>query len=270
MPPSMDDSFSVTLGSCSSSNTTVVIIIENADGSRWIMTKVVAPGGPSEMSAYRGELAGLYASIAVVNRLCNYHNMDEREITVGCDGPSALQAIFQDQEENPDDLGYDLIAAYKNELKKANVRWKYKHVAGPQDDAMDVQQLDHWAKLNVEADSMAKGFIAMAKVLPRHFCTSDEPRSLWHQGQKLFCISDAVYKIVHDREAYEYWKQKDKVLMEAVDYMNWEAISSAMKLIPRARQHFITKHTASMCGGWEIDATMQGMGNRRMSSLQKR
>jgi hypothetical protein len=144
-----------------------------------------------------------------------------------------------------------LIAAYKNEIKKAKVRCKYEHVAGPQDDAMDVQQLDHWAKLNVEAeaDSMAKGFIAMAEALPRHFCTSDEPWSLWHQGQKLFCISNAVYKIVHDREAYEYWKQTDKVPMEAVDYTNWEAISSAMKVIPRARQHIITKHIASMCGG---------------------
>jgi hypothetical protein len=46
------------------------------------------------MSAYRGELSGLYASIAIINRLCDFHNITSGEITVGCDGLSALQAIF--------------------------------------------------------------------------------------------------------------------------------------------------------------------------------
>ncbi len=97
---------------------------------------------------------------------------------MGCYGLSALHAIFWDKDEDPNDPGYDLIATAKTEIMNAKVSWKYKHVAGHQDDHLDERNLDRWARLKVEADAMEKGFMAMAKTLPRHFLISNEPWSL--------------------------------------------------------------------------------------------
>ena len=54
-------------GSFQQSHATATVIIENGDGKSCITTTVITPGGPKDMSAYRGELSGLYASIAIIN-----------------------------------------------------------------------------------------------------------------------------------------------------------------------------------------------------------
>ncbi len=54
-------------GSFQHSHAIAAIIIENGDGRSCITTTVITPGGPKDMSAYRGELSGLYALIAIIN-----------------------------------------------------------------------------------------------------------------------------------------------------------------------------------------------------------
>lgn len=130
----------------------------------------------------------------------------------------------------------------------AKVSWTYKHVAGHQDDVMEAERLHRWAKLNVETNAMAKRFMAIAKTLPRHYCITNKPWSLWHQDQKLVRVAQKIYKIVHDKEAINYWQEKEKIPKEAMDFVNWESINTAMKLVPHSSRWFITKHTVGMCG----------------------
>ena len=66
-------------------------IIENADGTQRIQGKVAVPGYASDQSAYRSELAGLYAIVYVIETLVEVYGLSKGEVIVGCDGISALQ-----------------------------------------------------------------------------------------------------------------------------------------------------------------------------------
>jgi hypothetical protein len=63
-------------------------------------------------------------------------------------------------------------------------------------------------------------------------------------------------------QAKEYWKQKGKAPEETIEAVSWSAIGEALKGMPRAGHHFITKQTVGICGvgkwvkrwgKWEVD-----------------
>jgi hypothetical protein len=89
---------------------------------------------------------------------------------------------------------------------------------------------------------MAKSFIEIAKIRPRHHLLKNEPWSLWCRYQKLTKnLSSTIYDIVHSEEARSYWITKEKTEGHLVDYV-------AMKSTELTKGIFITKHTVGMCG----------------------
>jgi uncharacterized protein YbdZ (MbtH family) len=48
-------------------------------------------------------------------------------------------------------------------------------------------------------------------------------------------VSHKVYKLVNDKEAYKFWKEKEKIPEEAIDFVNWASINRAMSRISRSR-----------------------------------
>ena len=50
-------------------------------------------GCPQIQSAYRGELSGLYGGLLVLKHLCDYHQVTNGRIVVGCDGLGVLNKI---------------------------------------------------------------------------------------------------------------------------------------------------------------------------------
>jgi hypothetical protein len=62
----------------------------------------------------------------------------------------------------------------------------------------------------VEADNLARDFLAIARNKPRHYSLSLETWSIWYQGQKVLNIKQSVYDIVHSSVAREYWRAKDR------------------------------------------------------------
>jgi hypothetical protein len=82
--------------------------------------------------------------------------MKEGVITFGCDGESALNQAFSTTLPSIDDPGFDLLAAIHVIRKERPIEWTTLHIKGHQDDHKDVQELDVWGQMNVEADALAK------------------------------------------------------------------------------------------------------------------
>jgi hypothetical protein len=55
---------------------------------------------------------------------------------------------------------------------------------GLQDDHSPHENLDRWAKLNMEMDKRAKQHMEIAKHSPMHFMIMMEPWSIWYHGKK--------------------------------------------------------------------------------------
>jgi hypothetical protein len=52
--------------------------------------QLILPGQPSDQSAFRSELAGLYAMITLVHLLVEYYEVQHGTIELACDGNQAL------------------------------------------------------------------------------------------------------------------------------------------------------------------------------------
>jgi len=57
------------------------------------------------------------------------------------------------------------------------VHWITRHIEGHKDKET-MHRLDRWESLNVEADNLARDFLAIARNKPRHFSLSLEPWSI--------------------------------------------------------------------------------------------
>jgi hypothetical protein len=109
-------------------------------------------------------------------------------------------------------------------------------------------EFNRWSQLNVEADELAKAMIPQAQAATRQYRIPNEQWSVWLDNRKILKIQDHLYFAVHAKQARKYWVDKEKSAMPAVDYVDWECISGAMKTLPRTNQHFISKFTVGMSG----------------------
>ncbi len=195
---------------------------------------MVCPGDANTHSSYQSELTGLYVILAITNHLCNYYNINEGSIEIGCDGLSALQSAFDHglylSSDMPD---YDLIGAIYHLRKSSKISWSYRHVKGHQDDV--ISDLDAWAQQNVHMDAAAKQHIAIAKATPRHFDIPGEPWQLWIEGRKITSkIQESIYSAVHRPESEAYWEKKEEQ-KDGIALVDWKNIGYAMKKAPRTR-----------------------------------
>jgi len=146
--------------------------------------RAICSGGPASQSAYRSELTGPYAILAVLHQACLYLDVQEGNVQIGCDGLSALQHVFEREPFLPTDFpDYDLLGAIYHLRKISKVTWSHRHVKGHQDDHST--ELDQWASLNVQMDAQAKSFLPQASWSPRHYDIEGEPWQLWIQGSKI-------------------------------------------------------------------------------------
>jgi hypothetical protein len=207
---------------------TAAVIIEGDTSLHRIIAKVITPGGAQDHSSYRSE------TLTIINHLCAFHNIHEHQ-------------VFSNNSTSSDVAVFDLVSAARKAWLTSLVNWITRHVEGHKDkDPM--HRLDCWESLNVEADNLARDFLAIARNKPRHNRLSLEPWSIWYQGQKVLNIKQSVYDIVHSSAAREYWRAKDKVHKDTIDLVDWEVVQKALKEVPRLRKNFIIKHTMGMCG----------------------
>jgi len=217
------------------------------DGDQYISGQVICPGDGTDHSSYRSELTGIYVILAITNQLCEYYDIQEGAIEIGCDGLSALQTSFDYGPHLSYDISnYDLIGAIYHMRKMSKVSWTYRHVKGHQDKTSS--DLDEWATQNVRMDTLAKQHLSSARRAPRHYNIAGEPWQLWVEGKKITSrIQERIYSAVHRPESEAYWGRKEGST-ENIPLVDWPNIGYAMKKVPRARRFFITKHISGMCG----------------------
>jgi hypothetical protein len=123
----------------------------------------VTPGNPSNQSAYRSELTGIYGIVCTIWYLYNKYGLSGH-ITVGCDGLSALRHAQKTVDfVDPNIAQYNMIMAIRTVISQLSWQWDWIHVKGHQDDAKSQEELDQWSLWNIQMDAEAKQFWKMAK-----------------------------------------------------------------------------------------------------------
>lgn len=236
------DAITISDGSFQDQYGTAAWVLEGKCSMGRIVWAVMAPGMAKGQSAYRSELTGIYCILICAKKLCEFYNITQGSIELSCDGLSALDNVFNFVSViKIEDSNYDLLFA--------PLTWKFRHVKGHQDDHSSHDQLDRWAKLNVEMDSRAKRHIEIAKRSPRHYMIANEPWSIWYEEKKIISdLTETIYDLVHSEEAKVYWKQKDNLKGTDIDSINWDLTGAAMQETKRPRRVFISKHASGMCG----------------------
>jgi len=75
----------------------------------------------------------LWGIFHTLTQLTAKHNLQEGQITVACDGLSALQQAQHDNPTNPTLAHYDIIGAIQTMKSKLQVQINLEHVHGHQD-----------------------------------------------------------------------------------------------------------------------------------------
>ncbi len=221
---------------------TAAFIIEGYTSENRIVGKVITPGNAEDQSPYKSELAGILAALIITNIICEHHEIKEGGIELACDGLSALHKAFLSQPyASIFDPNYDLISAIHREHENSPLTWKHKHVKGHQDDHNNISLLDHWSKLNIEVDTLAKAHLNIAPQITTHQNIANEPWSLWVNGRKLTkSIMATIYDWIHALHAREYWISRDRCKNTTFDLIHWDNIARAMRETPRQRRVFIS------------------------------
>jgi hypothetical protein len=136
---------------------------------------------PSDQSAYRSEVSGLFGIVTMIREICAFYNIIAGTVHIGCDGLSALnQCTDPDHVVKPTSPQFDLITATRAMLQQCPVTWIPHHVKGHQDDDQTAL-LDRWALLNIEMDTSAKLHWAETVDQPREpqRTISGEPWAFW-------------------------------------------------------------------------------------------
>jgi hypothetical protein len=210
----------------------------------------VTPGKSSTQSAFRSELSGLYGVVTAVEVVCKVFTLTTGQITVACDGESALDYVFDWNNRfiRASTPHLDLIVSIRRMIQASPIRWKYRHVKGHQDDYAG--PLDRWASLNVEMDSLAKAHWLQAtegEYVPVQ-AIKNEPWSVWASEVKfIHPLKQDIYSHVHNPIVDEYWYSRDRYQPETQSQWDWQALAAAMKKTTITRRHWLTKHTSGWC-----------------------
>jgi hypothetical protein len=209
--------------------------------------RVVCPGTDDDHNLYRSELAGIYAITAIMNKLCEYYQIHEGTVEIGCDGQSALKTAFDYGVYLSKDIpSYDLVAAILRMRKNSPLTWKTRFIKGHQDDGDG--PLDTRARRNIMMDLWAKQHLEVAFRTPRHYSVSGEPWQIWLGERKLTSrLLPQLYAFVHQTDGLQYWATKPDLSSDVLAKVDWALIGHSMRGVKRGRRVFVTKHVAGMC-----------------------
>jgi len=151
-------------GSYKNSFGTAAWTIGDVEHPSLISGKVICPGEAQDHDLYRSELSGIYAIMAVLDKVVEYFHLQEGTVEIRCNGQAALESIFsRSLVLTKDAASYDLIAATLYMRRKSPLKWIPRYVRGHQDDL--AQPLDAWALRNIMIDSWEKHTYLMLYVI---------------------------------------------------------------------------------------------------------
>ena len=238
---------------------TAAWIIENELGTQRIMGTVVVPGYGSDQSAYRSEIAGLYAMVLVVEMIKEVWGLSKGGILMGCDGIEALNQSLNIQKNMTvcHQQQFDILSGIQGYVRTSNIEYLPFHVKGHQDSKKKLEDLNRLELMNVEVDLYAKDFwaekYAPALIKQRKYLKYKLPMGMWNvsfMGTRVINnLIPFLRESIEGGKAAEYWVNKRKRFnKDSFFEVDWEASKGAMKSVGIARKHWVTKFESGMCG----------------------
>ena len=115
--------------------------------------------GPSSQSAYRNELAGVIASLTILDIIVRYNSITEGEVTFALDGLTAMEEAGGDWPLSFDQKCFNYLQIIRAWIKLSPVTFTFRHVKGHQTNKVAYNQLDWWGRRNKDVDKEAKNFL---------------------------------------------------------------------------------------------------------------
>jgi hypothetical protein len=227
-----------------------IISLEHPDHS--IEGQVVTPGHPYQQEAYRSELSGLYASVAVINAVTSFFSITDGAITLACDNLSACRMSSYDAlGTNPSSCAqFDLVMAIQH-IKTPLLKWIHKHVKGHQDDNPDLV-LSPLELINVEMDTKAKHHWAITHTLHESDRIHDfdgQPWSISLGGHKVVSkLSDTCKDWCQRPRIHSYWIEKGRFQPADVNKIDFKTAGAALQREQPHTRRWVTKLSSGYCG----------------------
>lgn len=213
-----------------------------------IFGSTVVPGEPEDQSAYRSELTGIYGIVMTIRHLEQHFHVTGA-ITVGCDGLSALnKARLKTDFIDPNEPHFDLIMAIRHICNESSWTWDWIHVKGHQDASKQEHDLDAWSKWNIQMDSEAKKHWEVSKHTKIRETIFGEPWQTFVENKKIISSMRTILRnTCTSGPAIQYWSKKMRFGPYKPQDIDWDSFGAAMKAIPTARQHWISKTITGFC-----------------------
>ena len=209
-----------------------------------------APGTPDDQNSYRGEVAGIAGVVATTKMICNVHDITEGSLEIGLDGDSAMKVVFREKNPKPEDPCCDMILDIRRKIRELPIRVTGRHIEGHQDKHKSLHQLDRWAKLNVQMDTIAKDLlrerIAQGHISqPAHL--GNETLQVYFRGNKLSRVDKTkLDETIYGEKLFQVWQERHNLTHDHVDKINWTAIGKALHAEPLGKRRFLCKHLSGM------------------------
>ncbi len=239
-------------GSFKNQQGTSAFVIEGNSAAGRLVGVNVIPGDAASQSPYRSELGGVAGILEALHGICEAHGVTEGRIEVGLDGEQAMKEAFGHWPLDPSRPDYDMLQHIRGMIRKSPLTFSSRWIESHQDDKAELAQLDHWGKLNVECDGLAKSFWntnALADSWMPNLQFGYEQWSLWIANQKLTKIDKhKLYAFTFSERTTKYWHRKHSLTPELITSINWDACEEAMGRLPFGRKRWLIKHATGFCG----------------------
>ena len=246
-------------GSFKDEGGTAAWIIENELGTQRIMGVALVPGYGSDQSAYRSEIAGIYAMVVIVEMIKEVWGLTKGGILIGCDGQEALKQSLHINNRMTvcHQQQFDLLSGIQGYVRASAIEYLPLHIKGHQDTKRKGGNLTRLEILNVEVDWYAKDFWADRYVssiqMQRKYFAYHLPLGMWKisfMGTRIVNeLADCLRESIEGGKAVEYWvHHKKRFSKNSFFQVDWAANKVAMTTVGLARKHWVTKFASGMCG----------------------
>ena len=216
------------------------------------MGSTLVPGYGSDQSAYRSEIAGIYAMVLIVEMIKEVWGLTKGGILLGCDGKEALNQSLHIKNRMTvcHQQQFDLLSGIQGYVRASVIKYLPLHIKGHQDNKKKVGGLTRLELLNVEVDCYAKDFwadryLSNIKIQKKYF-DYHLPLGMWHisfMGTRIVNqLADCLRENIEGGKAAEYWvHHKKRFSKHSFFQVDWEANKAAMATVSLARRHWVTK-----------------------------
>ena len=215
-----------------------------------ILGSNTVPGSKEDQSSYRGELAGILASILYTNKVCQRKGIHQGKCTMYCDNKGALQASFGWKTPNSRWSSFDLVSLIRFHLANSPITWKWQHVYGHQDNDTAYEDLTPQARANVDADKAAE--IELDKNLtPSEDPVQGQSWQLYDATNKRFIKGNYEKTIrtrVFEQPMKDFWVRKFQINHDDMTPHKWDIFKKHNKRLNTHEAIWISKYNQRILG----------------------